>query len=115
MIAKYKKRSILCLICSMAMTVGFVWFANYLYRHRLRDRNDSLDVVLIFGYIATWIMWLAVGFNLARAKGYSREFTGSLFVVVYAIGFCVPFIVLAFPLYILFGMEDKTKQWSRRH
>ena len=34
--------------------------------------------------------------------------------VVYFIGLCFPILVVAFPFYILFGMEDKAKDRSRR-
>jgi hypothetical protein len=95
------------------MGLGVV--GHYWSRHRFREQHDGLMALLIFGYVAAWVAWLLVGFNLARAKGYSRDFTGSLFVGVYILAICFPPLLIAFPLYILFGLEDKAKDWSRRH
>jgi hypothetical protein len=113
MITKYKNRSLLYFACAVALTAGLVWLCSYLYHTRYRERHDGLAAIAIFGYLAAWILWMLVGFNLARAKGYSRDFTGVLFVVVYILGFCVPILVFAFPIFILFGLEDKSKMRRR--
>jgi hypothetical protein len=115
MITKYRNRSILYFICSIALTVGLVWLSYHLWRIRFTGPHDGLKALAIFGYVATWFSWVLVGFNLARAKGYSRDFAGSMLVCLYIIGLCFPVVVVAFPLYILFGLEDKSKNKSRHH
>ena len=81
---------------------------------RVSQRSGGLMAFCVIGYIVAWISWVLVGFNLSRAKGYSKDFTGTLFMVVYFIGICFPILVVGFPLYILFGMEDRAKDRSRR-
>ncbi len=115
MIAKYRNRSAIYLVGAILLTVGLVLISRYLLRTRFTERRDGLGGIAIFGYVAAWVMWILVGFNLARAKGYSRDFVGTMFLFVYIFGFCMPLVVMLFPIYILVAMEDKTKNRMRRH
>jgi len=115
MIAKYRNRTLIYLTLASALTVAIAFLVHKNMHTRVSERSSGLIAFGVIGYIVAWISWVLVGFSLARAKGYSQDFTGTLFMVVYFIGLCFPVVVVAFPLYILFGMEDKAKNRSRRH
>ena len=114
MITKYRNRSLIYLTVAVVLSVVLGLLMHKTIHTRISERSGGVLAFLIIGYIVAWISWVLVGFSLARAKGYSQDFTGTLFMVVYFFGICLPIVVVAFPLYILFGMEDKAKNRSRR-
>lgn len=114
MIAKYRNRSLIYLICAIALTIGLGLMLQHSERHIFRGQNNGLAALGIIGYVGAWVSWMLVGFNLARAKGYSRDFTGSMFVGVYILAICFPPLFIGFPLYILFGLEDRARDRSRK-
>jgi ABC-type thiamin/hydroxymethylpyrimidine transport system permease subunit len=115
MITKYRNRSLICLVLAVVLTVVIGFLIHKIMHTRVSERSGWLIAFCVIGYIVAWIAWILVGFNLASAKGYSKDFAGALFVMAYLFGFCFPPIVFAFPLFFLFGMPDKTKGRSRRH
>jgi len=114
MITKYRNRSLIYLSVAVVLTVAVGFLIHKNIHTRVSQRSGGLMAFCVIGYIVAWISWVLVGFNLSRAKGYSKDFTGTLFMVVYFIGICFPILVVGFPLYILFGMEDRAKDRSRR-
>jgi ABC-type spermidine/putrescine transport system permease subunit II len=115
MIAKYRNHSLLYLALAIVLAVvtGFLFYK--ISHTNVRERGAGLIASCIIAYFAAWVSWVLVGFNLARAKGYHQDFTGTLFVVIYLVGLCLPVIVVGFPIVILFGMKDKARSRSRRH
>jgi len=111
MITKYRNRSIILAIFALALSVLLVVVFRKSIRVRTSDDWTALAVVL---YLAAWAMWVMTSLSLARAKGYSRDLAGTLFLVFIVIGFCVPIAPVLFPFYIIFAMEDKAKDRMRR-
>jgi ABC-type phosphate transport system permease subunit len=111
MITKYRNRSILQAICALVLSVLLV----IVFRKSIhvRTSHDWFVLALVL-YFATWAMWVMTSLSLARAKGYSRDLAGTLFLIFIIVGFCVPIALVAFPFYIIFAMEDKTKGRTRR-
>ena len=71
---KYRNRSILYFICSIALALVWCGFLIICGASDLQDNTMVKRALAIFGYVATWFSWVLVGFNLARAKGYLRDF-----------------------------------------
>ena len=114
MITKYRNRAIIYFVISLILTVIVVVLLHKALQTPLAQRSGASSLLFVIAYIGGWLSWVLVGFSLAKAKGYSKDFTGPLFVIVYLFGICLPIIVIGFPLVILIGLEDRAKHRSRR-
>ena len=85
----------------------FVVLVRKWRQHGIMSENQGALCLVIF--FATWIMWMITSFSLTRAKGYARDLAGSLFMLFFILGFCIPFARMLFPIYIIFALKDKTK------
>ena len=113
MIFKYRNRAVLQIVVAIILSVLLVIVFRKSIHVRVGEDNwTALGVVL---YLAAYAMWVISSLNLARAKGYQRDAMGALFTICFVIGFCIPILPLLFPFFIIFGLEDKTKDRMRRH
>jgi hypothetical protein len=109
MIAKYRNRGIVYISCALVLTALLIVL---IYRHgpKVSDGTMALGFLL---YCATWTMWMVASFTLAKARGYASDFTGTLFLIFFIIGFCFPIAPMLFPLYIIFALKDKSSDRYR--
>jgi uncharacterized membrane protein len=115
MISKYRNRALLQTIFAIILTISTVVFLVVLHKHIYRrDESNDWGVLIIPLFFADWAMWMLVSFTLAKAKGYSKDFAGGLFIMMFILGFCIPMAPMLFPLYIIFAMEDRAKDRTRR-
>jgi predicted permease len=92
------------------MTAGLVFSFTKL-NHRTSD--GTIALLLLF-YLATVTMWMVGSFSLARAKGYSSDMMGAVFIFLFILGFCFPVAPFVFPAVVVFGLKDKTRERLRR-
>jgi hypothetical protein len=105
MIAKYRNRGIIQIVCALVLTVLLV----VLIRNRGPRVSDDKVALGFLLYCAAWTMWMVASFSLAKARGYASDFTGTLFLLFFIVGFCFPIAPMLFPLYIVFALKDKTR------
>lgn len=111
MIARYRNKGFIQLACAVAMTALLVFL---FVRWDRRSPNDNIGVLLLLLYFACWTLWMMASFTLAKAKGYSADLAGGIFLSLIVLGFCFPIAVLLFPIVVLFGLNDKTRERLRR-
>jgi drug/metabolite transporter (DMT)-like permease len=112
MISKYRNHAIWQSTCAIGLTVLFIVLVVKGRQHGMM--SDNLGVLCLIIYVAAWVMWMVTSFTLTRAKGYVRDFAGTLFLLFFILGICIPIAPLLFPFYIIFALEDKTKDRKRR-
>jgi len=112
MIAKYRNKGLLQLACAVAMTALFVYLILY---WKIRSPSDNRGIVLALLYFACWTMWMVASFTLAKAKGYATDLAGGILLFLILLAFCFPIAVFLFPVVVLFGLNDKTRERLRRH
>lgn len=116
MIRKYRNRAALYSVVAVALTVLFVVLLRKSWHVRPSEDVSNLEALWVLIYFAAWSMWALTSLSLARAKGYSRDMVGTLFAVLFIIGSCcIPAVVILLPFYIIFALEDKTRDRIRRH
>ena len=76
--------------------------------------SDGMIALLIVFYLATVTMWMVGSFSLAKAKGYSSDMMGAVFIFLFILGFCFPIAPFVLPAVVLFGLKDKTRERLRR-
>lgn len=112
MIAKHRNRALVQIVVAIALSAALVVvFRKGVHTHEGADNWMVLGIVL---YFAAYAAWVSASLTLARARGYQRDAMGALFMVVFVIGFCIPILPLLFPFFIIFGLQDKTKDRMRR-
>jgi cytochrome c oxidase assembly factor CtaG len=112
MISKYRNRALLQIVIAIVLSVLLVVvFRKSIHTFVNKNNWTALGVIL---YVASYAMWVMASLSLARARGYQRDAMGVLFAVCFIIGFCIPILPLLFPFFIIFGLEDKTKDKMRR-
>jgi len=111
MIARYRNKGFIQLACAVAMTALLVFLYS---RWDRRSPNDNIVILLVFLYFACWVLWMVASFTLAKAKGYSTDLAGGIFLFLIVVGFCFPIAALLFPIVVLFGLNDKTRERLRR-
>jgi len=114
MISKYRNRALIYCVFAVTLTVIALSLGPKVSHLRV-ERSGIMIASTTIASIAAWVLWVLTGLSLVRAKGYSKDFTGSLFMMVIFFGMCCPFLIIGFPLVVLFGMEDKTRHKRRRH
>ena len=113
MITKYRNRAFLQMTAAIILSAALV-FVIYKARHMRGDAGNLVGLGLLL-YLAAYVMWAMSSLTLARARGYQRDAIGALFGVCCILGlFCFPILPMLFPFYIIFGLEDKTKDRMRR-
>ena len=112
MIAKYRNRATIQIICATVLSALCVF--AFLKTGHTRKNEDNLKALVIVLYFGSYAMWIISSMTLARAKGHDRDSTGILFAVCYIVGFCLPILQILLPLFIIFGLEDKTKDRMHR-
>ena len=112
MITKYRNRALLEIAIAIVLSVLLVLVFRKC--HHVREGLSNWLCLGIFLYFAAYAMWVVASLSLARARGYQRDAMGVLFVVCFVAGFCIPIFPLLFPFFIIFGLEDKTKNSKRR-
>ena len=112
MISKYRNWAFLQIVVAVILSVLLVLvFRKATHMLHGADNWNALGIIL---YVAAYGMWVISSLTLARAKGYQRDAMGALFTICFVIGFCIPILPLLFPFFIIFGLEDKTKDRMRR-
>jgi cytochrome c oxidase assembly factor CtaG len=112
MIAKHRNWALVQIVVAIALTVALVMvFRKSVH---VREGADNWDVLGIALYVAAYAAWVSASLTLARARGYQRDAMGALFMVVFVIGFCIPILPILFPFFIIFGLQDRTKDRMRR-
>jgi hypothetical protein len=114
MITKYRNRSIFLAAGAIVSSALLVVTFRKMMHTPMDQRTDGLTTLIVVLYFASWAMWVMTSLSLAKAKGHSRDLAGTLFMVFLLVGFCVPTTPLLFPFFVLFAMEDKTKNGMRR-
>ena len=112
MITKYRNRAIFYAACALGLTVLFVVLVHKGRQHI--EMSENMGIVCLLVFFAAWTMWMITSFSLTKAKGYSKDLAGGLFMLCFILGFCIPIAPMLFPLYIIFALEDKTKDRMRR-
>jgi hypothetical protein len=112
MISKYRNRALLQIVIAVVLSVLLV-IAFRKSIHTIAGK-DNWTILVLTLYVAAYAMWVVASLSLARARGYQRDAMGALFAVCFIIGFCIPILPLLFPFFIIFGLEDKTKDRKRR-
>ena len=109
-ITKYRNRAIAQLAFVMLMTAGLILGSV----KGGRKMDDGMIALLFLLYLATGTMWIVGSFSLAKAKGYSSDMIGGVFIFLVILGFCFPIALFVFPVVVLFGLNDKTRERLRR-
>ena len=91
------------------MTAGFIVWLIKLSFHG----SDGQRAMMVLFYFATVTMWMVGSFSLAKAKGHSADSMGAVFIFLIIFGLCIPIAPFVFPGFVIFGLEDKTRERSR--
>ena len=110
MITKYRNRGIAQLFLAILMTAGLI----LVFMKTERKMSDGMTALLLLFCLATLTMWMVRSFSLAKAKGYSGDMMGKVFIFLFVLGFCFPIAPFVFPVVVIFGLEDKTRERLRR-
>jgi uncharacterized membrane protein YhaH (DUF805 family) len=112
MISKYRNWALVQIFLAIVLSVllGMVFYKS----NHVRVGEDNWTALGVVLYFVAYAMWVISSLTLARAKGYQRDAMGALFTICFVIGFCIPILPLLFPFFIIFGLEDKTKDRMRR-
>jgi len=78
-------------------------------KKRFHPTTDDRFIFLLFLYLGTVIMWMVASFSLAKAKGYSSDETGAIFIFLFLLAFCFPVAAFLLPGVVIFGLKDKTR------
>ncbi len=114
MIIEFRNRAAAWLVAAVVLT-GVVGASIY-FRESLRPYSNEVLFILAYFTVAltAWYAWIAVGWNLAKAKGHDSRTSGGLLAVLFIASFCIPIAVFLFPIVVAFGLDDKTRS-RRRH
>ncbi len=114
MIPKYRNRALIQLACALVLTALLVFWISLIVRQGIQHRNENYMALLLVLYLGCWTMWMIASYSLAKAKGYSGEMAGGIFVFLMVIAFCFPIAAILFPVAVIFGLDDKTRRRLRR-
>lgn len=112
MISKFRNRAILWFTFATVLSAAFgVAFVN-----PGKMSHDNWWVLMMFLYLGAVSLWMVGCFNLAKAKGYSDDRVGGMFLLLFVVGCVIPFAPCIFPLGILF-LKDQTRRrvYNRRY
>jgi cobalamin synthase len=112
MISKYRNRALIQIVIAITLTILLVLV--FRMANRFRPSSDDWFVLALILYVAAYAFWVMGSLSMAKARGYNGDSIGFLFMVCFIVGFCIPILPLLFPFFIIFGLEDKTKNRTRR-
>ena len=105
MIPKYRNRGIAQLVLAISLTALLIYL---ICQGGGLHTSDNWVVLGTLLYIACWATWLLASFSLAKAKGYGRDYTGSVLIFLFLLSFCFPVALFVFPVVVIFGLSFAT-------